>query len=195
MPEKPSVRLVDVAGLIDPLVGGLATPVDGTSLNPNDEILLPEPPNGSSYAGPWVAASGAWARRSDWDVVTEMAPGDWWYVREGNQFAGTTWQFENTSQPATLNVTPLTIGWRTRRRVVEPGGAFQIQGTTPPILTEVAISDVQSTFIEGFGVEYVSANALRVKAGACYVPGISGVVDIDTDVDLASLVLTSGTWH
>ena len=56
--EKASVRLIDVNGVINPLVGGVGQAVDGTTVAAGDEVLLVSPPNGSAYAGPYVAATG-----------------------------------------------------------------------------------------------------------------------------------------
>ena len=123
-----------------------------------------------------------------------MNPGDWWYIREGSEKWGWTYHFENSSQLATINTTSLTIGPRSRRRVEEPGGGIDISGTTPPMISWNAPSDVESTFIEGLQLEYLSANSLRIKAGAAYIP-LTGVADMSADLDFTGLTLTANTWY
>lgn len=194
MPQKTNTRLVDADGVVNPVTGGVGQAVDGQTIVAGYTVLLIHPPNGDSYAGPWVAAAGAWTRATDWDTTGDITPGDWWYIEQGAEFQGTTWHFEDTVAPTTLNTDPLTIGMFSRRRALEQGTGISISGTTPPVVTWTAPSDVQSTFIEGLKVEYLTANSIRIHAGACYIP-TTGICTVDTDIDLTGLVLTASTWY
>lgn len=194
MAQKANVKLVDAGGIINPVTGGVGQAVDGQTVAAGDKVLLVHPPNGDAYAGPWVAASGAWTRATDWDDPAEIALGDEWYVEDGTEYTGTKWHFDDSAVPTSLNTDLLTISQLTRRRALAKGSGINISGTTPPVISWTAPSDVESTFIEGLEIEWLSANSIRVKNGAVYIP-TSGVADIDTDLDLTGLTLTGSTWY
>ena len=194
MPEQASVRLCDAYGIINPVTGGVGQAVDGETVAVGDEVLLINPPNGDAYAGPYVAAVGAWARRGDWDTVAEIEPYDWWNVREGGEFEGTKWQYEDTEAPTTLNVDLLTIGLWGRRRALEEGDGINIEGTTPPLINWEDPSELNLSFIEGLKLEYVSATSVRIKAGACVLP-TGSVINTTSDITLSGLTLTASTLY
>lgn len=83
---KPSVRLVAVANLA---LTGLQT-VDSVALAASDRILLTAQTTGSQN-GPWVAASGAWTRPSDWAAASTQKAGILILVAEGGVYKDTKW--------------------------------------------------------------------------------------------------------
>lgn len=194
MPQKTNVKYVDADGVVNPVTGGVGQAVDGQTIVAGDAVLLVHPPNGDAYAGPWIAATGAWSRATDWDVPADITLGDEWYVEDGAEYTGTKWHFDDDAVPTSLNTDLLTISQLTRRRALEQGSGISISGTTPPLITWTAPSDVENTFIEGLRVEYLTANSLRIGNGACFIP-TSGVVNADTDIDITGMTLTASTWY
>lgn len=194
MAQKANVTLVDAGGIVNPVTGGVGQAVDGQTVVAGDVVLLIHPPNGDAYAGPWVAAVGAWTRATDWDGPADITLGDEWYVEDGVEYTGTKWHFDDDAVPTSLNTDLLTISQLTRRRALDTGSGISISGTTPPVISWTAPSDVESTFYEGLRLVYLSATSIRIEAGAAYIPA-SGVANAETDTDLTGLTLTASTMY
>jgi hypothetical protein len=209
--ERAPVRLVataDVPTTGTPIIDGVQTVAGAAGLVTSQAD--------AARNGVWVVAAGAWARRADLDASAEHSPGIWVRVLEGATQAGTRW-FLRTTGAITLNTTALE--WRKDGEGGElvAGAGLQKNGrefslpersgvagsrTNPTIttdergiITSVSAGSVPTSHREGLQVEYVSANSLRIRAGAAYVPALGRILELASDLTKSGLVLTANTWY
>lgn len=101
---KQAVRAVSTLPIS---LTGLQT-IDGVTLAAGDSVLVVGQANGAQN-GPYVAANGAWYRRSDFDASSDAQLGSQFLVMEGVN-AGTVWRLASPTQGSiSLGVTSLSF--------------------------------------------------------------------------------------
>lgn len=63
-------------------------------------------------------------------------------------------------------------------------------------LTELSGSlDALRGYIDGLRMEWVSGTSLRVTGGAAYVPGLQGILGVESPITKSGLSLSANTWY
>lgn len=63
-------------------------------------------------------------------------------------------------------------------------------------LTELSGSlDALRCYIDGLRMEWVSGTSLRVTGGAAYVPGLNGILGVESPITKSGLSLSANTWY
>ncbi len=178
------------------LSGNMTTP-DGVSLVDGDYILATAQSSGTQN-GIWVVASGAWTRPTE---GLDYRKGFEVRVLEGASNELTMWIQSNSGIPDT---SATTYRKASQGRVYEGTGAIQINdyqvsiipsGVTPGTyelpsinvdtygrITTASGGEITASFIEGLGMEYVSATQVKLKAGNAYIPGLNRIVPVIADI-------------
>jgi hypothetical protein len=100
---KASVRVATTANIT---LSGLQT-IDGVVLVAGDRVLVKNQTTGSQN-GIYIAAAGAWSRSTDADSNSEITPGMYMYVEEGDDQHDLGYIL-STNGPITLGTTSLTF--------------------------------------------------------------------------------------
>ncbi len=99
---NPSVRAVAAKAIA---LSGL-TVIDGVELKPGDRVLITnQAPN--FLNGVYLVTHNDWVRVAD-SAVSEMRPGGYWIVSEGQEYSHTQWRLVN-QQEIVLGTTPILI--------------------------------------------------------------------------------------
>lgn len=144
--SKPSCRVVATTNVAT--LSGLLT-IDGQTLVAGDRVLLVGQTT-TTQNGPYVAASGAWARPSGGSGGIssngELALGSFWYIEQGTTYSASQWRL---SSPTSGTITPDT----TAVTITQFGTATSFTGTAPIVVTGNTISINQ-----GNGITTTSGN-------------------------------------
>ena len=163
---------------------------------------------GGTQGGIWTltAPANTWARRGDLDTAGEFANMPSVRVREGNQgVAGSVWYYSGAASP-TIGSTSLafTLGAFGRPRLAGVGlnddalpymqldeqaavegehdvGPLSLSLTDRGVIDSIGLGVGQEMYIEGFIPSWVSGGNPIFSAGAAWVPGASGVLEVPTD--------------
>jgi hypothetical protein len=143
--SKPSVRLVSTSNITR---AGLQT-IDGIALLAGERILLVGQ-SAASENGVYVVAAGAWTRAVDADSASEITPGAFWFIEEGNTYGRSQWRCNNTGT-ITIGSTAITIVQFGAATMYTAGTGLQVNNST-----EFAVKPVSSGGIT------VSASGVQV---------------------------------
>lgn len=55
--------------------------------------------------------------------------------------------------------------------------------------------DALRGYIDGLRMEWVSGTSLRVTGGAAYVPGLNGIIGVESPITKSGLSLSANTWY
>ena len=160
------------------------TTIDGISCGVGDRVFLAFQ-TAAAENGPWVVASGAWTRPTDFDNSADLLSGQTIIVTQGATYGGTQWALVS-SGPFTLGTTALVwsqVG----------GGAGSSAGTIQPVDIVLTSNDSLSGLTARDGVTPVAGT--RVLATAQTTASQNGVysaasgawtrtADCDADGDL-----------
>jgi hypothetical protein len=150
--SKPAVAVVSVANVAT--LSGLLT-IDGVTLVAGQRVLLTAQTT-SSQNGPYVAASGAWARPTgDNSPNNELALGSFWFVEQGTTYAATQWRL---ASPTSGTITP---------------------GTTAITITQFGAAQ---TYTASNGVSLTGSNFAAAVVAAGGVLAAAGGLSVDTTV-------------
>ena len=158
------------------------TTLDGISCGVGDRVFLPFQ-TAAAENGPWVVASGAWERPTDFDNSADVLSGQTIIVTQGATYGGTQWALVS-SGPFTLGTTALTWsqvggGAGSSAGTIQPvdivltsndslSGLSARDGVTPTAGTRV-LATAQSTASQN-GV-YVAASGAWTRAADCDADG------------------------
>ncbi len=178
------------------LSGTMTTP-DGVALVDGDYILATAQTS-ATQNGIWVVHTGAWTRPTE---GIDYRKGMEVRVIEGSSNELSMWLQSNTGVP---DVSSTTYRKETQGRVYQGTGPLQVNdyqisiapsGVTPGTyelpainvdtygrLTTASGGQITASFIEGLGMEYVSATQIKVKTGNAYIPGINRIVPVLADI-------------
>lgn len=154
--SKQSVRLTTTANIV--LSG--AQQVDGVAAVAGDRVGVVRQA-ATQDNGIWVVANGPWMRATDASSRQKVTPGLSFFVEEGVQNAGTTWQLI-TKAPVVLGTTALAfeavtgrtgVGAGTYRSLTVDKNGRVIAATNPTTLAESGITDgvTRTLFAEAMG--------------------------------------------
>jgi hypothetical protein len=166
LPRSP-VKVV-AAGNIS--LSGLPT-IDGYAVQAGDAVLVAGNTAGEQN-GPYIAAVGAWSRRTDFDTSGEAVTGASFLVTEGTIYGGTTWTLL-TPAPITLDTTPLTFsqtnasGGNAGNGLVKSGNTLSLAPLAPGQLfvgngssVATATSITGDVLLSSGGVTSIAAGAI-----------------------------------
>jgi hypothetical protein len=116
-------------------LSGLQT-IDGYALNPNDSVLVNgQTPN--TQNGVYLASSGAWTRRTDFDESSEQLQGSLFYVLQGTNHIYK--QFVLTTQdPIVIGTTPINFQLASNGNPIIGGTGITVTGQQVAISTAYA---------------------------------------------------------
>lgn len=219
MPELSAVMRGVIRTNIDLVVGGIGQISDGLTVGSTGltENWLLVGQNSSAENGPYtVTPLGVWARHPEMDLSAEFVYKTKIAVRDGVRYVDSEWQYVGPDAP-TLGTTLLDFKLHSLQVPREAGNGLEdnapflqlpersgVAGTwINPILdiTDRGVVEsvasgaaTQTTFIEAMNTVYLSANGIRVEAGAIFVPGI-GLLEFEEAVFKLALTLTANTWY
>ncbi len=219
MPELTAVMRGVIRTNIDLVIGGIGQVPDGLSVGSTGatENWFLVGQNGGTDNGPYtVTPLGVWTRHTEMNESAEFTYNKKIVVQFGTTYGNSEWYYAGVDNP-TLGTTLLDFKLRSFEVPREAG--MGLEDNAPfiqlperagvagfwinPIVTftdrgiaEGVTSGVasQTTLIEAMKTVYLSANSVRVEAGAIFVPGV-GILEFDNAVDKTSLVLTANTWY
>ena len=125
---RASVKAVAVSNVS---LSGLQT-IDGYTLLAGESVLVAGNTAGAEN-GPYVAAAGAWSRRTDFDTSGEATTGAAFLVTNGTLYGGTTWTLI-TGGVIVLGTTPLVFS-QTGASGGNAGNGLQKSGSTLSLAT------------------------------------------------------------
>lgn len=165
-------------------LSGLLT-IDGVTLVSGDVVLLTAQSTGSQN-GPWVAASGAWARPSWWASASTVKEGYYFFIAEGTTYKETKWWLTTTGT-ITVDTTSVAFVQDTSGGTYTAGTGLTLTGsafsvnygttsTTAAVGNDSRITGALQTSALGTGVQTAlgdnvgSAGAFVVNGGALGTP-------------------------
>lgn len=79
--------------------------------------------------------------------------------------------------------------------VIVSGAATALAEYEPADRIPAAYLNLPKGYIDGLGIEWVSATSLRVTSGAAYIPSLDRVLELSAAVTKAGLSLSASTWY
>lgn len=219
MPELTAVMRGVIRTNIDLLTGGIGQISDGLVVGSTGatENWLLVGQNGGADNGPYtVTPLGVWARHTEMGASDDFIYNKKIAVQFGVTYGNSEWYLSSPSNP-TVGTTLLDFKPRSFEVPREAGMGLEdnapfiqlperpgVAGSwVNPIVTftDRGVAEgvtsgaaTQTTLVEAMKTAYLSANSVRVEAGAIFVPGV-GLLEYDAAVDKTGLVLTANTWY
>ena len=188
---KASVRATTTASIT---LSGTQT-VDGVALSAGDRVLVKDQSTGSQNGIYVVVSGGAWTRATDADSNTEVTPGMFTFVEEGDTNADTGWVL-STNSAITLGTTSLAFTQFSGAGQITAGDGLTKTGSQIDIVTASATRIVVSANSIDLATTGVSASTYksvtvdtygRVTAGTNPTTlsgyGITDALSASSDID------------
>ena len=153
---KDPVRVASTANLT---LSGVQT-IDGVAVLAGDRVLVRQQTT-TNQNGIYVAASGAWARATDFDAASEVI-GASVFVSEGGGQGNTVWVM-TTDAPVTLGTTPLTWTQTNAGTTYTPGLGISLAGNSIAIDTGVVARKVSATIGDAASTTLTVTHSLNTQ--------------------------------
>lgn len=134
--------------------------IDGVAVLANDRVLVKAQTTGQ-LNGIYVAASGAWARATDFDAGTEVI-GASCFVSEGSTLGNTVWVM-TTDAPITFGTTPLVFIQTNAGTSYTGGVGIQISGNSIAVDTTVVARKASATIGDGTSTTLTVTHSLGTQ--------------------------------
>jgi phage-related tail fiber protein len=153
---KASVRAATTANIN---LSGTQT-VDGVSLSAGDRVLVKDQSTGSQNGIYVVVSGGAWTRATDADSDTEVTPGMFTFVEEGDTNSDSGWVL-STNSTITLGTTSLAFTQFSGAGQITAGDGLTKTGSQIDIVTASATRIVVSANSIDLATTGVSASTYK----------------------------------
>jgi phage-related tail fiber protein len=176
---KASVRATTTANIT---LSGTQT-VDGVALSAGDRVLVKNQSTGLQN-GIYVVAAGAWSRATDADTSTEVTPGMFTFVEEGDANADSGWVL-STNSAITLGTTSLAFTQFSSAGTISVDATLNKSGSTIGLLSGVVTAGTyKSVTVDTYGRVTAGTNPTTISG--------YGITDAQSQITSTGLLKGAG---